>query len=66
MTTSLDVDADRLAAGKKETPRSFAGHQHENRVYAAEVMREDGALDAVCAATGETEACEALAAWDGR
>lgn len=58
--------ADRLAAGKKETPRSLAGHQHENRVYAAEVMREDGALDAVCEATGETEACAALAAWDGR
>ena len=58
--------ADRLAAGRKETPRSLAGHQHENRVMAAEVMREDGALDAVCEATGETEACEALAAWDGR
>ncbi len=58
--------ADRIAAGKKETPRSLAGHQHENRVMAAEVMREDGALDAVCEATGETEACEALAAWDGR
>ena len=58
--------ADRLAAGKKETPRSLAGHQHENRVMGAEVMREDGALDAVCEATGETEACAALAAWDGR
>jgi acyl-homoserine-lactone acylase len=29
-------------------------------------MRADGALDAVCEATGETEACAALAAWDGR
>lgn len=57
---------DRLAAGRKETPRSLAGHQHDNRVMAAEVMREDGALDAVCEATGETEACAALAAWDGR
>ena len=57
---------DRLASGKKETPKSFAAHQHENRVMAAEVMRADGALDAVCQQTGETEACEALAAWDGR
>jgi acyl-homoserine-lactone acylase len=58
--------ADRLAAGRKETPRSFRGHQHENRVMAAEVMRADGALDEVCAQTGETEACAALSAWDGR
>lgn len=58
--------ADRLAAGKKETPASFAAHEYENRVMAAEVMRADGALDAVCQQTGETEACEALAAWDGR
>ena len=58
--------ADRLAAGRKETPRSFRGHQHENRVMAAEVMRAGGALDDVCAQTGETEACAALAAWDGR
>ena len=42
------------------------GCEHENRVMAAEVMREDGDLDTLCASTGETEACEALAAWDGR
>jgi acyl-homoserine-lactone acylase len=55
---------DRLEAGKKESPLSFRGHEHENRVMAAEVMSEDGALDSVCQATGETEACEVLAAWD--
>ncbi|ANH38756.1 Acyl-homoserine lactone acylase PvdQ precursor [Nocardioides dokdonensis FR1436] len=57
---------DRLASGRKETPRSFRGHQYANRVMAAEVMRADGALDDVCEQTGEREACAALAAWDGR
>ncbi len=33
---------------------------------AAEVMRDGGDLDTVCSATGETEACAVLAAWDGR
>ncbi len=55
---------DRLEVGK-ETPATLRGHEHENRVRAAEVMREDGRLDAVCDATGETEACAVLAAWDG-
>jgi len=55
---------DRLEAGK-ETPTSLRGHEHENRVRAAEVMREDGRLDQVCQATGETDACAVLAAWDG-
>jgi len=57
---------DRLAAGKKESPRSLRGHEHENRLMAAEVMREGGALDTVCAATGETDACQVLHDWDGR
>ena len=57
---------DRLAAGEKESPRSLRGHEHENRVMAAEVMRENGALDQVCQATGETEACRVLHDWDGR
>ncbi|WP_205474372.1 penicillin acylase family protein [Nocardioides sp. SYSU D00038] len=56
---------DRLARGK-ETPASFRGHQHENRLRAAEVMRADGALDAVCAKTGQTDACAVLRRWDGR
>ena len=57
---------DRLADGGKESPRSFRRHQHANRLMAAEVMRENGDLDAVCDSTGETEACAVLAAWDGR
>lgn len=57
---------DRLESGKKESPRSLRGHEHENRVMAAEVMRQGGALDQVCQATGETEACQVLHDWDGR
>ena len=56
---------DQLKGDGKETPRSLAGHEHANRVRAAEVMREGGALDQVCAATGETQACRVLKAWDG-
>lgn len=56
---------DRLAGGGKETPESLRGHEYENRVRAAEVMRQDGRLDQVCDKTGETEACAVLAAWDG-
>jgi acyl-homoserine-lactone acylase len=56
---------DRLASGK-ETPASLRGHQHENRLRAAEVMRQGGALDEVCAGTGETAACAVLKKWDGR
>jgi acyl-homoserine-lactone acylase len=56
---------DRLASGK-ETPASLRGHEHENRLRAAEVMRQNGALDQVCSATGETAACEVLRKWDGK
>ena len=57
---------DRLADGGKESPRSLRRHEHDNRLMAAEVMRANGDLDTVCDATGETEACEVLAQWDGR
>lgn len=57
---------DRLGSGKKETPASLRHHQHANRMRTAEVMRQDGALDKVCRATGETAACAVLARWDGR
>lgn len=56
---------DRLAEGK-ETPATLRSHQHANRVYAAEVARAGGRLDQVCDATGLTDACAVLAAWDGR
>ena len=58
---------DRLAREQhpRVTPRVLRGWEHQNRLMAAEVMREGGALDTVCATTGETQACEALSAWDG-
>ena len=57
---------DRTRGGRKETPRSFRGHEHANRVRAAEVMRAGGDLDKVCRATGATNACRVLRKWDGR
>src|SRR4051794_12165328 len=57
---------DRLAAGRRESPRSLRRHEHENRVMAAAVMRAGGALDDVGRATGETAACPGLHDWDGR
>lgn len=57
---------DRLRGNRKETPRSLASHQHANRLRAAEVMRQGGALDQVCDATGEQRACAVLKRWDGR
>ncbi|TWG97409.1 acyl-homoserine-lactone acylase [Nocardioides sp. J9] len=56
---------DRLAVGR-ETPSTLRGHEYANRVRAAEVMREGGRLDEVCARTGETQACAVLRKWDGR
>jgi len=56
---------DRIRGGRKETPASFRGHEHANRVRAAEVMRQNGDLDKVCRATGETKACRVLHRWDG-
>jgi acyl-homoserine-lactone acylase len=57
---------DRIRGGRKETPASLRGHEHANRVRAAEVMRVGGDLDKVCRATGETKACRVLHRWDGR
>jgi acyl-homoserine-lactone acylase len=56
---------DRLAK-RKETPASLRRHEHDNRLRAAEVMRQNGDLDKVCQATGETAACAVLKKWDGR
>jgi len=57
---------DRLSGGHKVTPASLRGTEHANRVMGAEVMRENGDLDKVCRATGETKACQVLKRWDGR
>jgi acyl-homoserine-lactone acylase len=48
------------------SPRVLRGWEHRNRLMAAEVMREDGALDEVCDEAAEPEACGVLASWDGR
>jgi acyl-homoserine-lactone acylase len=50
----------------KESPKSLRKHEHENRLRAAEVMRVGNDLNELCAATGETAACQVLARWDGR
>ncbi len=61
-----DYVARRVRGTGRESPITLAGHQYANRVRAAEVMRQNGDLDAVCDATGETRACAVLRAWDGR
>lgn len=40
--------------------------EHENRVFAAELAREDDDLQDVCVAAGGGAACEVLASWDGQ
>jgi acyl-homoserine-lactone acylase len=57
---------DGLAPHALESPATLRGHEHENRLMAAEVMRANGDLDTVCDSTGETRACEVLHDWDGR
>jgi acyl-homoserine-lactone acylase len=56
---------DRIRGNRKETPASLRGHEHANRVRAAEVMRVNGDLDKVCDKTGEKLACQVLHRWDG-
>ncbi len=58
---------DRLARQDhaRVSPGVLRGWEHQNRVMAAEVMRANGDLDAVCDATGETRACRVLHDWDG-
>ncbi|MDQ4054004.1 MAG: penicillin acylase family protein [Actinomycetota bacterium] len=62
----MEYVIDRLASHKLETPASLRQHEHANRMRTAEVMRENGDLDTVCQATGETAACAVLKEWDGR
>ena len=57
---------DRLDSGKRFGHRSFRGIQHSNRVFAAELARENDDLQKVCEAAEGGEACTILAAWDGR
>ena len=55
---------DRLATGQKVTPVSLRGTEHQNRVFGAELMSENGDLVKVCEAAGGGDACPVLAAWD--
>jgi acyl-homoserine-lactone acylase len=56
---------DDIENGVKQTPARFAGHEFENRALVAERAKAGGNLDTLCAATGETDACEILKSWDG-
>lgn len=57
---------DGLAEGKRVSHRTLKLFEHENRVFGAEVARENDDLQKVCDAAGGGAACEVLAAWDGR
>ncbi|HET8961419.1 penicillin acylase family protein [Nocardioides sp.] len=57
---------DGLAPHQLESPATLRGHEHENRLMAAEVMRANGDLDTLCESTGEERACQVLHDWDGR
>jgi acyl-homoserine-lactone acylase len=59
--------SDGLGGANEFTLEQLMKIQTLNRVYAAELTREGGDLDTVCAASAApAEACDALAAWDGR
>lgn len=45
--------------------QELRGFEHENRVFGAELARENGDLDALCTAAGGGQACVVLKAWDG-
>jgi acyl-homoserine-lactone acylase len=55
---------DRLATGRKVTPESLRGTEHQNRVFGAELMSAGGDLVKVCEAADGGDACPVLAAWD--
>ncbi|HEY0774119.1 MAG TPA: penicillin acylase family protein [Nocardioidaceae bacterium] len=57
---------DRLARNKLVSHRTLKRFEHENRVFGAEVARENGDLQTVCESAGGGKACEVLAKWDGR
>ncbi|HWU31944.1 MAG TPA: penicillin acylase family protein, partial [Marmoricola sp.] len=48
------------------TPATLRSTEYKNREFTAQVARAGGALDQVCAQTGETEWCKVLHNWDGR
>jgi len=46
------------------SPVEMRGFEHQNRVYGAELMSRDGALQKVCQAAKGGDACTVLANWD--
>ena len=56
---------DGLATDRKVSQRTLMATEHENRVYGAEVARQDGALDTVCQAAQGGHSCDVLKRWDG-
>jgi acyl-homoserine-lactone acylase len=57
---------DGLARNKLMSHRTLRALEHENRVFGAELAREDDDLLDVCEAADGGEACDVLADWDGR
>jgi acyl-homoserine-lactone acylase len=57
---------DGLGGPPKFTHAQLQAVEHENRVFGAELAREDDDLDDVCAAAAGGGACDVLTAWDGR
>jgi acyl-homoserine-lactone acylase len=57
---------DKLARNKRVSHRTLKLFEHENRVFGAEVARQDEDLQDVCQLAGGAEACAVLAKWDGR
>jgi acyl-homoserine-lactone acylase len=58
--------SDGQARNRKVSPRTLRLFQHTNRVFAAELARENGDLQAVCEAADGGRACRVLRRWDGR
>ena len=57
---------DGLAKNKLVSHRTLMATEHQNRVYGAELARQDNDLQDVCQAANGGKACDVLATWDGR
>jgi acyl-homoserine-lactone acylase len=58
--------SDGLGGDSVFTHEQLQAVEHQNRVFAAELARENDDLQAVCQAADGGEACDVLANWDGR
>jgi acyl-homoserine-lactone acylase len=57
---------DGLARNRRVSHRTLEATEHENRVFGAELARQDDDLQDVCQAASGGKACDVLARWDGR